>query len=194
MSSSETVRIILALDESGSMEQNKLEVISGVNKFIEEQINTGGECLFSLIKFSSTVNPLWSNIPIQKMSLLTPNLYKPDNMTALYDTIGHIFKKNEDTKNIILVIMTDGIDNSSKVYTKKSIHDLINKYKTEHNWKIIYLAADPTLSSQGEDIGLNNCHNTINMNVDYSGLSSFLPSLSRNISAYRTGASTNINI
>ena len=79
-------------------------------------------------------------------------LYKPGGMTALYDAIGMSVKKlrkkvKHELKNneasAVVVIITDGHENSSRKYSYDDIKKLIGKLEKHHNWTFSYLGATP---------------------------------------------------
>ena len=83
--------------------------------------------------------------------------YRPQDTTPLYDAIGQTlmaarqeapaeFKK-------LCVILTDGMENSSKEYTRKQIFALIKTCERE-GWRFVYLGADHDVWAAGEDLGI----------------------------------------
>lgn len=116
--------IIVILDESGSMETKKSDVIGGFNGFLDEQRQIKeDEATFFLVKFNTITNVVHNGVPINDVPPLSTKSYMPGGGTALYDAIaegvriGEKGKKNDE--RIICVIMTDGEENSSKETTKE---------------------------------------------------------------------------
>ena len=196
-----TIRIVLVLDESGSMEPNRKEIIQTVNKFIKEQqeLVAENECLLTLIKFNDTCSAIIDDQPIKNIKPISLEQYKPDGMTSLYDAIGQVFVNFSENNNVILVIMTDGLENSSKLYKQSQIKTFINKYTDPKTfaWNIIYLSADPMLSTQGENIGVSSdpTRGTSNVSTNFEQLDQYYrTTLTRAISNYRTGLSRNVTL
>lgn len=157
-------RIILVLDESGSMALQKSEIISGVNEMIRNQRNLqDGHIDFSIVKFNEKVTKVRENC-LKHIQPLTSRDYNPNGMTALYDAIGVCINKYIEDKDTIMIIATDGAENSSREYTRQNMLDMIEKQRKTKNWNFIYLSEDPTTVKQGEDIGFTNskynCSNT----------------------------------
>jgi hypothetical protein len=193
---SKNIKIVMVLDESGSMEVNKKEIIQTVNKFIksqqEEKIES--ECLFTLITFNDQIRTVVNNKQIGKISPIKDSEYNPSTCTALYDAMGYAINKFSNDKNVVLVVVTDGEENSSKEFNQKMIKELLDiRVKPDtYDWSVIYLCADPTLIKQGEKIGINN--NTSgynNVSQGFDDLSNFSGNLSRAVSNYRRGT-TNV--
>lgn len=191
----ETSRIVIILDESGSMKESQQQVISAINAFIDDQksnqagaLNSLDHCLLTLIKFDTYVNPLWEDIPIQEAQTLTEEHYNPyQGFTALHDAIGHAFQRFGNEKNVTAVIITDGRENASRTHTAEAIKHLIQTHKapSEYNWSFIYLADSPDLLSQGHNLGINNSHSSSTSSVPFSDLPTFALSLSRQVTTYR---------
>ncbi len=162
----QTKRIILLLDESGSMGSQKYEVIKGVNDMISHQRKLQKDAMeLSIIKFNTKVNKIKTD-SLYSFSPFTNQDYYPSGGTALYDAIGKTINRFIHEVNTIMVILTDGLENSSKQFTRSQMTNLINKQRTTKNWNFIYLSEDPTTFEQGEVLGISNsAYNCSNMLV-----------------------------
>ena len=152
-----TQDIMFLLDESGSMGSMGNEPIQAVNAFIQEQKKTLEKdgSTFSLLKFNSTVTKLIDDVPLHDVQEFKE--YMPDSMTALYDAIGEAInnkKKKEKHDDVVCVILTDGLENSSNVFSILQIKSMIKDMEENHNWKIIYLAANQDAFSVGTNMGM----------------------------------------
>jgi uncharacterized protein YegL len=196
-----TVRIVLLLDESGSMGENKLEVIQAINGFIDEQkkVKTDNPCLVTLVKFSGKVEVVYADQPLNGVHPLTDLQYIPGGMTALYDAIGTAFEKFGMYKNVVLVVMTDGEENSSKEYNQLKVKKLIDEHKNQSTfaWNVIYLSADPTLAAQGNRMGMGHdaaCGSS-NVSTQFNNLATYCTTtLSRGVSDYRSGTTRTVKV
>jgi hypothetical protein len=120
--------------------------ISGFNEFVQ---SSAKDSVLSLILFSDTVQVISENIKISDVEPLTASSYKPLGSTALLDGIGHAIELAEkfeskswaDDGTVIILIMTDGMENSSKKYTKTQINKLITKKKLL-DWNFIFMGAN----------------------------------------------------
>ena len=92
---------------------------------------------------------------------------------------------------VICVIVTDGIENSSKEFTSKSqIQKLIKNTEEEHHWKFVYLGANQDAFSVGENMGLyRNC--CAQFEPVEGGLLRATREVSQNIAVHRTASSQN---
>lgn len=140
------------LDRSGSMK--------GFNAFVNEQ---APKSTMSLYMFDNEFQIVYENNKIKDVKKLTSNTFIPRGGTALLDAIGktieRVDKNNlqswadiEDVGNVI-VILTDGEDNSSTEYTKEQINDLIFGKKAQ-GWKFVFLGANQDSIKSAKNIGI----------------------------------------
>ncbi len=148
-------QIHFILDRSGSMWETIDDTIGGFNSFIEEQQRLENKCIFSLYYFDHEYDVVCKNIDIREVRLINRDTYQPRGQTALFDAIGMTIRKiipNDD--NIIVVILTDGQENSSREYRKDIILSMI-KEKEELGWSFIYLGANQDAIESANTIGIN---------------------------------------
>jgi hypothetical protein len=55
---------------------------------------------------------------------------------------------------VIVAIMTDGMENSSKEFTHTMVRDLITRQEQEFNWQFLYMGADQDAIEVGASIGV----------------------------------------
>ena len=127
------VHITFVIDKSGSMYTSKDEVVSGVQKIINEQKNMkDGKCTVSMYTFNDKVDKDYVGVDV---NVLPTFKYHPDSMTALNDGCGvaiddtgkWLAEMNEEDRpsKVIVAVFTDGMENASKEYTLKQVKDKI---------------------------------------------------------------------
>ncbi len=154
------------VDESESMIDCDESVINAINeqinkikslqiKFKEDEITIG------LTTFNNIIVHRFFYLNPSEISLITINTYEPSGSTALLDAIGttiDIFEnqvKRKDENIIIkvkLVILTDGNDNASKLYSLEDIKLKVSNIEKITDWEFIFIGA--TL-----DLGINKVTN-----------------------------------
>jgi len=144
--------IAIILDESGSMQEITNDTIGGYNSFIETQKEIPGEAKLTLVKFNTDYNVIHNGLDIKTVPLLSNKTYYPSGSTALLDAVGRTIDEigkrlsntPEDEKpgKVILLIITDGEENSSKEYSLEVVKEKIKHQQEKYNWEIIYLGAD----------------------------------------------------
>ena len=150
-----TIKIVILLDESGSMSNLKSKMILSINQLINDQKKIEGTPVsFSFIKFSDNVKRVVTNKKLEEVSELTSCDYNPSGSTALYDAIGSTISYFRNEKNVMLVIVTDGEENSSKKYNDFSVKNMLEQKKIDNDWTYVYLGNNLHVKKQGEHIGL----------------------------------------
>ena len=173
--SSNSFKIVLILDESGSMEGVKDKMIESINSFLKEQKQEKGrETTFTLVKFNSTCRRIIENRALNEVDQITSRDYNPEGSTALYDAIGDTINWFRYESDVLMVIVTDGQENASKTYTKHSISDMIEEKKKHRNWTYVYLSNDLNTASQGNGIGCTTSNYASNIMVDQKHFGEFI--------------------
>ena len=148
------------LDRSGSMENCLADTIGGFNAFVREQ---APKSTMSLYLFNNTFEIVYENKKINDVKRLTVSTFRPWGGTALLDAIAQTIEQVEknntqrwadlDDVGDVIVILTDGDENSSTKYTKKEINDMIVSKKAQ-GWKFVFLAANQDAIKSANDIGI----------------------------------------
>jgi len=150
-------RIIICLDETGSMCTNKAVTISSYNEWLDSNRKKADDedCFprFTLVRFN-TVSKIEEHTSVENAPRLNEENYNPENCTALYDAIGHSINSYKDEKDNIMVILTDGEENSSRLFDRTEIKELIEDYTENHGWIFHYLGAAADSWSVGQTIGI----------------------------------------
>lgn len=185
MSKQKIADIIIVIDESGSMSSMGSEPLQALNEFITEQQENAGESRLSLYAFSSKVRKIYEDVILSSIAQYTD--YNPSGVTALYDAIGIAISdkvKSKHHDNTVLVVITDGEDNSSKEFTSESIKKRIKHMEDVHNWQVVFLAAnqDAFATGQGYGVKYQKC-NTFSMQK--GSMLGALRSCSSAVKAYR---------
>ena len=191
--SSEKYSIIFIMDESGSMTSMGDEPWQGLNNFVRKQKESNVEFNFTLIFFNSEVKFFYKNLEASKIPELTSNDYNPCDTTALYDAIGKgiEFQKKQGMDNVIFVILTDGMENSSQEYNKNTIQKMIKDLESKNGWKFVYLGANQDSFQVGNSIGINK---TCNYDYTPKGFRDIMRSVSNSVCRNITGETKDINL
>lgn len=155
------MHISFILDETGSMVSVREATISGFNEYIQtlKADKKSSKALFTLTKFNSLdVNIVCSNVPVSGVDELNDATYRPAANTPLYDAIGRtvrtLEKEAKKSDSVLVVIQTDGQENSSKEFTRQGIFDLISEKKKD-GWTFVFLGADQDAWLAGMTLGLD---------------------------------------
>lgn len=158
--------IAVVLDESGSMASLKRATIESLNKFVEEQRQVEGEATLTLIKFNDVVQPIchFQNLNSPLVTLTEDN-YQPNKTTALYDAEGWTIEytgkrlaemlEDERPEKVIVVIVTDGLENASTDFSREQIEALIKHQEETYKWQFVFLASNQSATMSAQSMGMH---------------------------------------
>jgi len=133
MSRKEKTHYLIVLDQSGSMERIKNTVIGLFNEQIQNLRKQAKDINLEITMsvFNDSVKILNLASPIKDVQLLSDKNYKPDSMTALYDAVMISYNKVKERvkkkDRIVVLVLTDGLENASKEYGSADVQSLMNK-------------------------------------------------------------------
>ena len=180
------VEITLIVDRSGSMESIRKEVIGGINAFYEEQKKQPGDAVVTFVQFDNMYEVVFNIKPLKEVEPLTTETFVPRGMTALNDAIGRTLAGlDKDTKAPqMIMIMTDGEENSSREYTSDSVKKLVEEAKTR-GWSVIFMGANIDAFKVGDAYGIG-AGNIAQFAANARGATAATMSVSSKISHMRT--------
>ncbi len=152
-----TVFNLIILDESGSMGHVRKETLSGCNELInvikatQQEAGEAVRTLVSIYTFQSGSSVpsryLVKNADPATVKPLTEKNYRPLGCTPLLDAVGSTLTELEMVSEThadatgTITVMTDGYENSSKVYDWKKVGELISRFK-EKGWTVNLIGAN----------------------------------------------------
>ena len=149
--------IICVLDKSGSMQTVSGDALGGLNKFVEDQ-KAVGPANITIAWFDDGYEVAYEGL----LSELQPFKEWPNGgMTALRDAIGKTFNHvrerfaKEKPEKVVLAILTDGFENSSREFTPQDIKNLITEHQEKYAWDVIFLAADQDAWDTAHQFGIS---------------------------------------
>lgn len=153
--------ITFVLDESGSMGSIETEARQGFNDYLKDQIAHGGPTWWTLTTFNQKARTRFAAIPGAEVRPLAED-YSPSGMTALYDAVGSSVTKTqayletlggERPSDVIVVILTDGMENASQQWTDRQVFDLITEAEAS-GWQFVFLGANQNSWDVAQSLGI----------------------------------------
>jgi hypothetical protein len=145
----------LILDRSGSMSDcihptvtgfnEQLQVLRSLEKRFEDQ-----EISVGLTMFNHEVVQVFLSTSPHRMENMTLNNFIPDGTTALFDAVGETVlglksriqhELDAGIATVVVVILTDGYENASKIFNLKGISTLIQELEATGKWTFSYIGA-----------------------------------------------------
>lgn len=157
--------IICIIDRSGSMESIKSDAIGGFNSFISEQKKGPGRANVTVVLFDDQYDVTASGVPLEQLPPLNDTTFVPRGSTALYDAIGKTLDdvgarlaatpESERPGTVIVAILTDGQENSSRVYSREKIAAMIRLQHDVYSWEFVFLAANQDAVASARQISID---------------------------------------
>jgi uncharacterized protein YegL len=183
------VDIIIVLDKSGSMQSIKNETIDGFNNFVSSQKEINNESTLSLIQFDADYQVVNKGTKLKDLIDLNNETYQPNGLTALLDAIGNAIritknrhkklKKPKEYDRVLFVIITDGLENNSKTYTREKIFKKIRKLEEKEKWDFIFIGANQDSIKVAGNYGIKSSK-AINFSADSEGTKLVMQCLKKN--------------
>jgi len=186
--------IAFVLDRSGSMKSCQQAAIEGFNQFLADQQKTDGLAKLTLVLFDDEYLVPISSIPAEEVVSLTDETYQPRGCTALLDAIGQTIDdlgqrlaalaEKDRPGQVIVAILTDGLENASQRFTWKEIAGKIKNQTDTYKWIFLFLGAnqDAIATAANLSIAANNAANYV---ADAAGSKAGQAAFSRKMSALR---------
>lgn len=190
----DATEIVVILDRSGSMDGLASDTIGTFNKFVQEQKEHPGEASMSLILFNTEYSVEYMGKPIANVPELTNETYVPGGWTALLDAVGRgidslgerLDKLPEEVRpdKVIFVIITDGLENSSKEYRLEQVNAKIKHQQEKYGWRFLFLGANIDAFGEASKLGIDRKYAT-RYSANTIGTLSVGETVSKGVSSYR---------
>lgn len=187
----ETSELVFILDRSGSMSGLEKDTIGGFNSLIQKQRKEKGKCYVSCVLFDDVQEVIYDRVPLNEVKKMTQKQYYARGCTALLDAMGgaihhignvHKYSKEEIGKTLFIII-TDGLENSSKRYSYASIKKMIERQKEKYGWEFIFIGANMDVIQEANKFGIDQA---VRYACDEEGTALNYSVLSENIVKMRT--------
>lgn len=163
MTNPDLVHYILIIDRSGSMQAIQKDTQGGIRAFVDKQLEgvDPAKRTVSLYQFDTEHDTVLDWAP-----LADARDYKlqPRGGTALLDACGFAIKREgeklaamseEDRPGYVMVVIaTDGEENSSKEYKRDAIKKMITHQQDTYDWRFTYLGANQDAFAEAGSIGI----------------------------------------
>lgn len=162
---------LVIIDESGSMSHLTESTISGVNEVIntiksaQNEFSDSQEHFLTIVTFDSpgrnnqSVRYIIDGLPISDVTKF--DAYAPNGCTPLYDAMGmsltRIHKNIKGDTHCIgsVTVVTDGLENASRIWNASKLRNLINQLK-EEGWTFSYMGSAHNVKDVTDLLSIDN--------------------------------------
>ena len=152
--------LVLILDKSGSMYGLEKDTIGGFNSMLDKQRESDLAVKVTAVMFNNEVSTIYDRTALGEVKNITEKEYTPQGTTSLLDAVGNTLSKMKALPDIeakgnkvLVVITTDGMENSSKEWTYDKVKKLISELQ-ERNFEFVFLGANIDAAKTAETIGI----------------------------------------
>ena len=156
--------LVFILDRSGSMAGLESDTIGGFNGLIDKQKKVDGKAFVTTVLFDNQQKTVHDRVDLAEVSPMTEKEYYVGGSTALLDAVGdtlthiekiHKYVRPEDVPaHTMVVITTDGMENSSHRWRAADVKKLVEK-KKEGGWEFLFLGANIDAVSEAARFGID---------------------------------------
>ena len=188
----------ILLDRTGSMEPIWSEALSSVNAYADGLASLDGgprvDADITLAAFDAQdglqFDVLRKDIDAGDWRDVTNKEISPRGMTPLYDAIGRMVSLAEKDRpeKAVIVIMTDGEENSSKEMTKASAKAALDRVRAK-GWEVVFLGTEFSNFDDATGVGQTASRN---MAVSKDQLSDSMNRLAQKSKEFAAGAAPSV--
>ena len=189
--------LVFILDRSGSMSGLEADTIGGFNSLIAKQKKEEGTALISTVLFDDHAEVLYDRISLDRIEPMNDRQYYVRGCTALLDALGgaihhignvHKYAREEDRpEKTIFIITTDGMENSSHIYTYDKVKKMVERQRDRYGWEFLFLGANIDAIEVAGRFGVQ-ANRAVNYECDSEGTQLNYEVLSKAVSRVRTCA------
>jgi hypothetical protein len=198
-SRADTVQSYILLDRTGSMSDIWEEALSSVNAYADSfaadapgaeiagaDINTAVTVAVFDYQDGMQFDVLRDKVDPSAWKTISNDEANPRGMTPLFDAIGKMITRAEidNPEKAVIVIMTDGLENSSKEFTREGAKAALDRAEAR-GWEVIFLGAEFASFGDAQAVGMSSSKT---MAVGQGRMERSMDSLAQKARAYGKGA------
>ncbi len=145
----ERTHLVILIDRSGSMASIRAEMEGALCDVIRDQVHAPGEVLISYSRFDDHLEEVFAQLPAREVRPLTIH---PRGSTALLDafavTIDRTVQRFVSSPGVgrptrtIFVVVTDGQENASRLYTWEDVRARIKSSQALHGFDYVFMGTN----------------------------------------------------
>jgi Mg-chelatase subunit ChlD len=190
--------ITVILDKSGSMEVRRTDAIGGFNALVDDQKVQPGVAALSLVQFDTSYQVTFTGKAPIDVPALTMETYTPSGGTALLDAMGKTIsatgerlaamREADRPQKVIVVIITDGEENSSHEFTYPQVNEMICHQRDVYKWEFIFVGTNQDAIASASKIGIA-AHSALTYGTSGRAARAAMSAVAASVSERRAGKS-----
>lgn len=195
----DTVAVTMLVDESQSMAHLFLPTCAGFNEYVDvlKDRKRARPTFFTAITFDTRgMRKLQVGAPLKDAITLGAHNYKPTGGTPLLDAVATAIMATEEVmakehcRKVIVVIQTDGEENSSLLHKLPAIKAMI-ELRQAKGWQFVFIGAGINAFADAQSMGISTI-NTMSYAATAEGTEAVFRATAQNTQAYASGALENM--
>lgn len=160
MTNPDYTALLFIIDESGSMYNIAKDMEGGITSLLEEQSRLPGKLTVDVAYFDTNFRYDQSLVAAAEAEI---NII-PKGGTSLHDAVVRAsgqfgqtlaaLPEDERPGTVMVVIVTDGFENSSREASKDDVKALVTEQQSTYNWNFVFLGANQDAVLVGQSFGL----------------------------------------
>lgn len=196
----ESVVITMVVDESGSMAHLYDATVAGFNEYVTtlQKDKMAARSYFSAITFDTRgIRKLQVGANLNEAIKLGRHNYQPTGGTPLLDAVGVAIAATdqvmaaEEAKKAIVVIQTDGEENSSREQNLSAIKVMIEERQAK-GWQFVFIGAGINAFADASKMGIH-ALNTMSYSADATGTQNVYAATAHNSTLFGSGLTVSMN-
>lgn len=199
MTNPDYTALLFIIDESGSMNRIASDMEGAIKTLLEEQQKLPGKLTVDVAYFDDGFR-----YPVKFGTAEDANIQIiPRGMTALHDAVVRAstefgtslaaLPEDERPGTVLVTIITDGQENSSRESTKADVKALITAQQDTYNWEFVFLGANQDAVLAGQSFGLRSGA-SLTYDASAAGIQNATTQLSNYVGTTRSGAVASFNV
>ena len=191
MTNPDYTALALTIDRSGSMRPIAQVTQEALEEYLNGQSQLEGKLTVNTVFFDDTIEERAHLADASNVDLTI----KPRGMTALYDAIGSTISsfgellsnlpEDERPERVLVVIATDGAENSSKEYSREQVAEMIKHQQEVYSWKFVFIGANQDAVLTAERLNIAR-ENSLTYAANTAGTRSTISALDGFTASYRS--------
>lgn len=156
---------LIVLDESGSMKPVKAPTITGFNEIVQTISGTQQQFpdqpqFVTLVTFNGLgIKTLLDKQPVDQLTPLTNDQYRPDASTPLLDALGRSLLRleaqidQEQNPTVLVSILTDGDENASREFSGPAVRAIVERLQGR-GWTFTYMGTNHAVEQTAASISI----------------------------------------